>query len=191
MEIKIGKSARACRACDKEFAHDEELKSLVKLENQLLTREDYCEACWQIELAKGAFSVWSSRFYDPRVAEQEPPEVFSPLRRTFYEAVESKERLELAKAYLAAQLLRRQKVFRFIREANEPDGDVRVALFADRIGNTLVEVRDPDLSYDEMEQGRRALLERLAELEMSCPDAQTGEVLDETAEGPGQESTGN
>ncbi|HEO71894.1 MAG TPA: hypothetical protein ENN80_11580 [Candidatus Hydrogenedentes bacterium] len=165
MEIKIGKSARNCIACGKEFAHDEELWSLVRIEDQVFKREDYCMGCWSEDVARGAFSRWACCFYDPKVAEQEPPEVFSPLRQTFYEAVERQARCELAKAYLAAQLLRRQKVFRLIKESEGPDGDARFVLYADRIGGNLVEVRDPNLSYAELENGRQELLARLQELE--------------------------
>jgi hypothetical protein len=165
MEIRIGKSAHNCVACERVFVHDEELRSLVRLENRMLQREDYCVKCWNPGRGAGAFSIWSSRFYDPKVAAQQPPEVFSPLRQAFYESVESADRVELAKSYLAAQLLRRQKVFRLIKEANDPDADIQIALFSDRIGNALVEVRDPSLTYEEMEAGRLSLLDRLRELE--------------------------
>jgi len=169
MEIKIGKRARACSGCARAFVHEEELTSVVRIEDQGLVREDYCTACWAPERAAGAFSVWSSQFYDPKVAEQEPPEVFSPLRRIFYEAVETNDRGELAKAYLAAQLLRRQKVFRLIKESEPTESELRVALFSDRIGNRLIEVRDPNLTFAEMEYGRAALMERLNELENPQP----------------------
>jgi hypothetical protein len=165
MEIKIGKSAHACLACGRAFEHDQVLTSVVRIEQQALLREDYCKECWQPDRAAGAFSVWSPRFYDPKVAEQEPPEVFSPLRQLFYEAVESEDRHEMAKAYLAAQLLRRQKVFRLVKESADGENDMRLVLFADRIGNRLIEVRDPNLTYAELEAGRRVLLEQLNALE--------------------------
>lgn len=186
MEIRIGKGARACSACERDFEHEQELRSLVRLHDGLLNREDYCLSCWEPGRAQGAFSLWSVRFYDPKVAEQEPPEVFSPLRQTFYESVEAEERAELAKAYLAAQLLRRQKVFRLIKESNEPDEEVRLTLFADRIGNTLVEVRDPNLSFQEMETGRQGLMDRLRELETpeSEEDTESEETDSEDAQAP-------
>ena len=165
MEIKIGKSARACKTCDRPFGHDEELMSVVRIERQTLVREDYCAACWRPAQAMGAFSAWSPRFYDPKVAEQESPEVFSPLRQLFYEVVESDDRRDLATAYLAAQLLRRQKVFRLIKESDDAEKEMKLVLFADRIGNRLIEVRDPNLTYGELESGRRTLLERLQALE--------------------------
>lgn len=175
MEIKIGKRARACCGCTRAFVHEEELTSVVRVEDQVLVREDYCTACWEPARASSAFSVWLSKFYDPKVAEQEPPEVFSPLRQIFYEAVEADDRGELAKAYLAAQLLRRQKVFRLIKESEVTESEIRVALFSDRIGNRLIEVRDPNLTFAEMEHGRVALMERLNELENPHPEEENGD----------------
>jgi hypothetical protein len=165
MEIRIGKTSRKCHATDRPFEHGEELISLVRMEDQILVREDYGKDAWNDERGAGALAVWSMLYIDPAVAEQEPPEVYSPLRQLFYEAVESEDRAELATAYLAAQLLRRQKVFRQLKESDDPEGEVRVALFTDRIGNRLIEVRDPHLSYGELEAGRSALMQRLQELE--------------------------
>lgn len=179
MEIRISKSAKECVACERPFEHDETMTSLVRIEHQNFVREDYCTQCWNADRATGAFSVWAPRYCDPKVAEQLPPEVFSPMRQVFYESFESQERVEMAKAYLAAQLLRRQKVFRLIKEGDSPEGDMHVILFADRIGNRFIEVRDPNLSYAELEAGRCALLERLNIIENpppteeNPPDAQT------------------
>jgi len=181
MEIKIGKSARRCVQCDTAFEHDQDLKSLVRLAKGALEREDFCVLCWAAGETQGAFSVWSSRFCDPNVAAQEPPEAFSPLRQTFYEAAEAQDRTEMAKAYLAAQLLRRQKVFRRIKESTDPDSEARIALFSDRIGNTLVEVHDPNLTYEELEQGRHALMKRLSELENDDPEDAAAVVAEEDA----------
>jgi len=161
MEIKIGRSAHKCSTCERLFVHEEELMSTVRIENQVLVRGDFCQTCWQPQKATGVVSQWKFRFYDPKVAEQQPAEVFSPLRHIFYEAAESEERTELAVAYLAAQLLRRQKVFRLLKESDATEREVRLTLFADRIADRLIEVRDPNLSYAELETGRGLLLERL------------------------------
>ncbi len=165
MEIKISKSARNCTGCQRPFEHEEQMNSLVRIQDQEFIREDYCSGCWVGDKQTGAYSVWTPKFFDPRVAEQQPPEVFSPLRQLFYEVADAEDRVGMAVAYLAAQLLRRQKVFRLIKESDAPEGEMRVALFADRLGDRLIEVRDPDLSHAEMEEGRRMLLERLNQLE--------------------------
>ena len=180
MEIRIGKSARDCLGCERVFEHELPTTSLVRVQEGALVREDYCDACWNAARTGNAFSVWSSRFYDPRVAEQEPPEAYSPLRQVFYESVESDSREELATAYLAAQLLRRQKVFRLIKQGDDPDGEVHLILYSDRLANRLIEVRDPTLSYAEMEEGRTRLLARLAEFEQ--PEDAEEEMSDAQAQ---------
>jgi hypothetical protein len=79
-------------------------------------------------------------------------------------------------AYLAAQLLRRQKAFRLIKESDESDGEVKLILFADRIGNRPIEVRDPNLTYEELEKGRRVLMERLSALERPVAEEEINHV---------------
>lgn len=175
MEIKISRASRTCMRCEREFVHDQAMKSLVRVSEGALSREDYCLDCWQTDRASTAYSVWSPRYYDPKVAEETEPEVFSPLRQLFYEALESEERLELAKAFLAAQLLRRQKAFRLVKESDEVEGEARVYLYADRIGNRLIEVRDPSFTYAEMEAGRSRLMTRLEELERPAESAEDTE----------------
>lgn len=173
MDIKISKSARVCRACERDFVHEDTVNSVVRILANELLREDFCPACWSPDRKADAYSHWNTKYYDPRVAEQEPAEAFSPLRQLFYEAVEAEDRVEQAKAFLAAQLLRRQKVFRQIKESDEAEGEIKIILFNDRIGNRLIEVRDPNFSYAELEEGRVLLMQRLQELE--TPEAPPAE----------------
>lgn len=169
MEIKITKSARACAGCERDFIHDEQIFSLVRVADQEFFRADFCQSCWNPQEADGAYSHWSTKFYDAQVADQQPPEVFSPLRQLFYEAQEAEDRLDHCRAFLAAQLLRRQKVFKLVKESDESDGETKILLFIDRIGNRLIEVRDPNFSYSEMDQARTGLVQRLQELEATQP----------------------
>ena len=165
MDIRIGKCGRHCAGTNVDFKHDDELMSLIRVLNKELVREDYLKSAWSSEYAAGAVATWASKYIDPEIAGREPAEAYSPLRQVFYDAVESGERLELAVAYLAAQLLRRQKVFRLIKEAEDSEGLGRLTLFSDRIANKLIEVRDPNITYAEMEDGRAILMDRLMKLE--------------------------
>ncbi len=165
MEIRIGKSAKTCETCNREFAHEEKLHSVARFAEGALVREDFCAACWIPSHAKAAFSAWNTKFTDPRVADQQPPEVYSPLRKLFYDLSLSEDRADQATAYLAAQMLRRMKAFRLVKESDESDGEVRVTLFADRIGNRLIEVRDPSFSSVELDGAKMHLLRHLRETE--------------------------
>ena len=168
MEIRIGKLARKCAASERPFAHGETVTSVVRMEEQRLVRRDYAREAWEESIGQAAVAVWETVYRDPEIEEREPPEAYSPLRRLFYEALESQDRAELAKAYLAAQLLRRQRVFRLLKESAEEE-EVRLVLFSDRLGDRLIEVRDPNLSYAELEEGRKRLVQRLEELESPKP----------------------
>lgn len=184
MEIRISRSGRKCAATSHEFSHEEDIVSLVRQVEGGLQREDYSRANWDQRLAGEAYSVWTTKYIDPQAAQQEPEEKYSPLRQLFYEAAAAESREELAAAFLAAQLLRRQKVFRQVRESNDGE-EGKLVLYVDRIGNRLVEVRDPDFTYAELESARIKLMERLQELEAGAPDValeeQTAEAgVDET-----------
>ena len=177
MDIKIGKSARVCVACERDFVHDELVHSTLRLQDAEFKRSDYCSSSWAPHGSEGAYSSWELNYYDPNVAEQAPPESFSPLRQLFYDSVESEERARLAVAYLAAQLLRRQKVFRLIKETEDTETGLTLILFNDRIGNRLIEVRDPSLSHAELDAARCVLIEELNRLENPDPPVEEKEEV--------------
>lgn len=185
MNIKISKSARHCAACENDFTHEQEITSVVRIVEGEMVRADYCRDCWDDAEDQKVYSVWATQYYDPDVAEQEAPEAYSPLRQSFYEAVESEDREVLAMAYLAAQMLRRQKVFRLIKGSDKTDDvDATVELFADRLGDRLIEVRDPALTHAELEAGREKLIARLAEIESARDSAEDEAQQDSEEESP-------
>jgi len=170
MEIKISRCHKTCAASERDFVHEDEIVSLVRIAEGELQREDYLKEFWQEEFGKNAYSVWSHQYYDPKV-EEEDTEEFSPLRALFYEAIDSEDRVTQAVAFLAAQLLRRQKVFRKVKEVEEADDGLRLVLYSDRVGGRLLEVRDPSFGYPELEAARTGLMNRLQELEAPEPEA--------------------
>jgi len=189
MSIKISKNAHLCAACGVDFQHEQTITSTVKKWEGALHREDFCQDCWRAEHNKEAYSVWNMVYHDPKVESEEPPEVFSPLRQLFYEAAEEESRIEMAKAFLAAGLLRRQKVFRLIKESDEAEGKIRVTLYTDRLGNRLIEVPDPQFTYSELETARVRLLERLQELEAAAPpEAAAGSAAPDVSPAPSDEA---
>ena len=169
MEIRIGKSTRVCARTREPFEHGQELLSLVRRGEDGLIREDYLKDAWDPECADGAIAVWATSYVDPDNKSEQTDNAFTPLRDLFYEAVESDDRKDLAKAYLAAQLLRRQRVFRLIKEGEESETDSKFALFTDRISDRMIEVRDPNLSYAELNAARTSLMDHLNALEAPEP----------------------
>lgn len=184
MNIKIGKNAHTCVICEVDFVHEQIIHSLIRVEDNQFQREDYCANCWNEQNAQNTYSTWNMQYYDPKVAEQEPEEVYSPLRSIFYDTVEDSSRCSIAIAYLAAQLLRRQKIFRLIKETKDPDTDAAQILFNDRIGNRLIEVNDPNLAHAELDDARITLMQRLTDLETpeEIPQQESTENSNETTE---------
>ena len=175
VEIKIRKASPHCLACGKRFEHRQKHFSRVNTaDGQDLLREDYCPACWESGRAadvEKTYSFWLSKYFDPSADSQPDEKEFSPLRTIFYEALEKEDRTEQAVAYLAAHLLRRQKVFRFVRgfEDSEREGDVNV--FRDRFSGSVTEVVDPGFSVEELGRARQQLVQTLERMEGSQDDS--------------------
>jgi len=126
-------------------------------------REDFCTACWAQRAgswARNSYSFWSTRYIDPAVENEPPPEYYAPVQRVFYDCVGSNDRIELAVAFIAAHLLRRQKVFRLMKEFETDDKDGSVQVFADKFTQRLVEVADRGFSARELREARQVLIER-------------------------------
>jgi hypothetical protein len=177
MEIKISKCGESCRACEIAFVHEEKIHSVAQTSEEGLERFDFCKNCYADNKSNDVFCAWECQYSDPRVAEAERQETFSPLRRLFYDLAASDERSALAQAFLAAQLLKRQRVFRQIKETEEEQGMMRLCLYLDRVGGRLIETKDLNFSYTELDEARVLLLAELQRLE----SPESGEV-DESSE---------
>lgn len=192
MEIKISKCAAKCHVCGQDFAHEQQVHSAALMENDCLDRRDYCSGCVPERKDSSLFCSWQTQYSDPRVMESERQETLTPLRRLFYDLAGCTERLDMAQAFLAAQLLKRQKAFRQIRETEGGEDAARVTLFLDRAGGRLIETRDLNFGYSELDSARVLLLEKLRALESPEPPAESapepGEIVEETTVEPAAES---
>ncbi len=173
MEIKISKCASKCCVCEHPFVHEQKVHSVATMDTEFLARKDYCSDCSPKEKEANHFCAWETQYSDPKVLEAEHQEVLSPLRRLFYELAASAVRLELAQAFLAAQLLKRQRAFRQIRESEDGDGAARTTLYLDRATNRLIEACDLNFTYAELDEARIALLDQLRLLESPEPPPDT------------------
>jgi len=163
LEIKFRKAGQHCTACGRQFDHLEPHLSMINEENDEYVREDFCTACWAQRAsgwARNSYSFWSTRYVDPAVENEKPPEHFAPLRRVFYESVESEGRIEQAVAFITAHLLRRQKAFRLMKEFDNDEEEGSVLVFADKFTQRLVEVPDRRFTAAELRDARRILIER-------------------------------
>lgn len=163
MEIRIRKNSPVCLACSKAFQHNEVIWSrLIKVDEEFV-REDFCSECWEQRDTTEVFSYWRHKFIDSKeIKRQQELQNDSPLRNLFYEMVSNSEsRSDEAIVYLVSQLLRREKIFKKLKEVVVSKTDGHIIIYVDRIDEKVVEVRDPNFSYQELEGARRYICEFL------------------------------
>jgi len=154
-----------CASTGESFAHGDPVYSCVFVEDSAFERRDYSAQGWNTDLAGSAYSYWRANYVDPDVMSAEDLSSRTPLLKLFNQAAESEARDDLALAFLAAQLLRRQRVFRLVKETESAESGARVTLYTDRVANRLIEVSDFAFTYDELNAAREHLMTKLTEIE--------------------------
>lgn len=200
MEIRFSKIGRQCSACGAPFRHLEKVRSIAarledaqadpagaekvrsgegtaaepaKEERRPFERMDFCPACTHRTAEFQAWCTWTATYVDPDAVRQEEP--LSPLRRIFYAHSEDPDREKQAVAFLAAEMLRRHRAFRKIRETVD-ESDRRTLWYLDKSRNRIIEVVDPSFTYAELDRARMTLLEaiRTADQPASGSEAPAG-----------------
>lgn len=167
MEIQIQRESSRCMLCQEPFAHEQKHYSLLKLSDAVFSREDYCEECWpKLSPDNGGASIyshWQTKYRDPAVARATPEVQFLPLLQFFYEQVAEGKSGE-GFSYVCALVLRRQKVFRFIREEKNDAGKA-ILVFHDKYHDVQVKVVDATLTEGEFRDVKQKLEEFLSQKE--------------------------
>ena len=155
-EYKIGKRARACMACEKEFGPGDAIVSAIYESGEEFTRRDVCEACFPE--GRDCYSHWLTR-------EQPVPE--DPHRLDYNLALTFLDRLlweaDPARAgltYVLALLLSRKRRVK-IRETRQlPEGELLLVDVRRPEQDERVQIRAPRLAEGE-EDRLQAELEEL------------------------------
>ena len=164
MKISISRNGIKCLSCEKVFIHEEWIWSRILGSKKEWQRQDFCLSCWEKQEKQESISQWRHRYIDTKMRRKEQEVEDSPLRKLFYESVEKEQsRMELAIAFLASQLLRREKIFKKIKEMTISQRDGYIIMYIDRIDDRVIEVRDPNFSFAEMEEAKKIVLERLGD----------------------------
>lgn len=162
MKINISRNGIKCLSCEKTFIHDEWVWSRILDTDDKWQRQDFCLSCWEQQNKQEAISQWRHRYIDTKLKRKEQELEDSPLRKLFYESVEKEHsRMELAIAFLTSQLLRREKIFKKIKEMAISQRDGYIIMYIDCVDDRVIEVRDPNFSFSEMEEAKKIVLERL------------------------------
>ena len=134
-------------------------------------REDYCEECWPEFISANdgneIYSHWQTRYKDPAAAKAVPEGQFMPLLKLFYDHLTGDFPGAAAFCYVCALVLRRQKVFRFVREETEKDSDKMVLVFHDKYHDVQIKVPDPKVTDAEFQEVRQKLEAHLSQKEKS------------------------
>lgn len=178
MEINIQKESARCLRCDLEFKHDQKHHSLLKIEGKDFLREDYCAGCWSersgVDDSERVYSYWETKYQDPAVAKATPTEQFLPLLNLCYESIAKGGPEGEAMAYMCALILRRQRVFRFVREEkNDPEPHRSVLVFLDKHNDTQIRIIDPELTDSQLQEVKQALEEKIGPEEEQTDDEQS------------------
>ena len=163
MEIEVQKESPHCIGCNEAFVNGQKHHSLLRIDANNFIREDYCEKCWATrpDAVETTYSHWETRYRDPAAAKATPEGQFMPLLKLCYESISQEGREFEATAYVSALVLRRQKVFRFIREEKEASSQRNVLIFADKYNDTQIRVIDPQLTETELRGVKQKLEEQL------------------------------
>lgn len=165
MEIYIHKESSQCLRCQQAFCHDQKHYSLLKIDGADFLREDYCEACWtrqsMVPGTEEVYSHWETKYRDPAVVKATPKEQFMPLLNLCYESIALGGPDSEAMAYVCALILRRQKIFRFVREEKEEASDRKILVFSDKYNDTQIRIVDPLLTESQLQDIRQRLEEHI------------------------------
>ncbi len=167
VEILIQKESSECMKCNKAFAHEQRHHSLLKIEGNTFLREDYCEKCWgnRSELMEDTrvYSYWETKYRDPAAEKTIPKEQFIPLLNLCYESIAKDGQEAEAMAYMCALILRRQKIFKFIREDRDNSTGKTMLVFLDKHNDTQIRITDPHLTDSELKDVKQRLEDSLGD----------------------------
>jgi hypothetical protein len=174
VEIFIQKESTECMACNVAFAHEQKHYSMLRIDEDAFLREDYCEKCWaehsNISENDRVYSYWETKYRDPAVEKATPREQFIPLLNLCYESIAQGSADSEAMAYMCALILRRQKVFRFVREEKDDSSKKNMMIFFDKHNDTQMRITDPHLTESQLEDVKHKLEERLGNVRGQAND---------------------
>lgn len=171
--VSVRRAGRTCATCESPFADGQDHYSVLShaAEPDEWVRTDFCLACWETAVERfpthppasgDIHSLWRTRYTDRDTARRTPVNEYTPLLEICYDALECDSREDQGLAYLAAMVLRRQRVFRLIRAESGGDTPHDALLFYDKVRQAEVRIPDPPLTMDELRTTRRVLQDRLA-----------------------------
>jgi hypothetical protein len=155
MEWEIQKRSKECHACEREFREGDTYHCLLKSEDTIPIRRDFCEFCWQETAGhhvenEDYISYWQSHVKPKLVQKKEDPIQRSVAERLLRKYLHSSDSSHKNVCYVLALMLERKKI---LLPRKRPDGehDGRDLLVYEHAGTgeTFL-VEDPHLALAEV-----------------------------------------
>ena len=153
----ISKSREACHGCSRKFRPDEKIFSLLGERGQDWVRQDFCSDCWE-DVDKGAlFCFWRCRHaVRGRRPAADPALVLEFFDRLANPACDTSK---VFRFVLALYLLRRKELK---LTGVQRVGERELMTFARRSGGVPVNVENPGLAEQQIQQASEQLSELLS-----------------------------
>lgn len=175
----IKKGSPTCTGCEKEFVDKESTNSRLCFTEEGYQRHDFCQSCWNEELANEAVSAWKTVYHAPAPPEPEPVQkenAESLLRRL----IETDDDDALNTIYILAVMLERKKILVEKDVQLRPDG-VKIRFYEHKKSGESFVIRDPELKLAELTSVQEEVIARLEGRKPGDP------IIPEGCEAPQQE----
>ena len=149
MEWEILEGKAQCESCAVPFLDQQLYHTLLKLESAPWTRTDYCEGCWQRELASSLsslkeYAAWAGRF---KVEAPPPPKPEAVSRdhaqALFRKLIASQDPSKRNAIFVLAVMLERKKILKQQQIVRKDAG--RILIYSHAQTGEVVPVEDPQI----------------------------------------------
>jgi hypothetical protein len=164
IEWNIQARAHTCQSCQRHFTDEESFHTLLFDQKTCYERLDICESCWAGQYSqggterKGFVSHWLSIYTNPPAASPDPIQkenAESLLRKL----IERNEPGHLGACFVLAVMLERKRILKMKASLQESGG--RVLIYEHAKTGDILQIRDPQLQLDQLEEVQRDVAELL------------------------------
>jgi hypothetical protein len=164
-EWNIQSRARACQACEKNFADKQSYHTLLFEEKQQYHRLDICPACWESQYREGAserkgfISQWQGVYHAPPSA---PPDAIQKesAESLLRKLIQANDPRHGPVCYILAVMLERKRILK-VKEQIQGEGG-RVFIYEQPGTGDVFTIADPNLQLTQLEEVQRATADLLA-----------------------------
>ena len=158
MEWSSLKRAKRCLDCERAFLDGEDYYSLLFLVDSVISRKDFCPACWRgVDSGKMelCLSRWQGRYKAEIVKQKEEPIAKSIVERLLRKYLHSDEPEHVNVCYILALLMERKKKLLARDTFVEPGSSKRLIVYEiPKSGETFL-VEDPGLDLSRSKEVQR------------------------------------